>query len=204
MDALIELQYFPPIAYFSALLKHDKIWIEQYENYQKGSYRNRCEIATSNGVLRLSIPLEKGKNNQTSIKEVKIYNTQNWQIQHWRAIKSAYGKSPYFEYYSDELFPFFNKKYDFLFDWNLEMFDFIVENLGLPIDYQFTTDYSLAPSDCVDYRNKITPKKDTTTIYQPVPYGQVFQDKHGFTPNLSVLDLLFCKGPEGILTIANN
>ncbi|NJN78366.1 MAG: WbqC family protein [Saprospiraceae bacterium] len=109
MNALIESQYFPPLAYFSVLLKHEKVWIEQFENYQKGSYRNRCHIATANGLLRLSIPLEKGKNNQTCIKEVKIHNDTNWQIQHWRAIKSAYGNAPYFEYYADELLPFLKK-----------------------------------------------------------------------------------------------
>lgn len=203
MNTLIELQYFPPIAYFATLMKQDNIHIEQYENYQKGSYRNRCEIATANGSLRLTIPLKKGKNNQTSIKDVKIYNETNWQIQHWRAIKAAYGKSPFFEFYADELNPFFHKEYDFLFDWNIEMLNCIIENLNLPIDYQLTTDYQLSNDNIIDFRNKITPKKDTTSIYKPVPYGQVFLEKHGFLPNLSILDLLFCKGPEAILTIAN-
>lgn len=201
MKTIIESQYLPPISYFAILLKQPSIFIEQYENYQKGSYRNRCHIATSNGILRLSIPLEKGKNNQTPIKEVKIYNADNWQIQHWRAIKSAYGKSPYFEFYADELFPFFQKKYDFLLDWNMDLLHFMTENLGLPIDIQLTDNYYKKEDSIIDYRNKISPKKENPNLFQNLHYGQVFEDKHGFLPDLSILDLLFCKGPEAIFVI---
>ncbi len=201
MKALIELQYLPPIAYFSILMKHETIWIEQYENYQKGSYRNRCEIGTSNGTLRLSIPLEKGKNNQTNIRDVKIYNATNWQIQHWRAIQSAYGKSPFFEYYADDLSPYFNKSFNFLFDWNLELLNLTTELIGLSTDFQLNTTYEFNQNDFWDYRNTITPKNSLQLPYQPKSYNQVFEDKHGFIPNLSILDLLFCKGPEATLVI---
>lgn len=203
MKTIIESQYLPPISYFAVLLKQPTIFIEQYENYQKGSYRNRCHIATANGVLRLSIPLEKGKNNQTLMKDVKIYNANNWQIQHWRAIKSAYGKSPFFEFYTDELFPFFEKKYDFLLDWNMDLLHFMIENIGLPVDVQLTDDYYKSDTSITDYRNLISPKNEIANHGQYLQYGQVFQDKHGFLPNLSILDLLFCKGPEAIFVIDN-
>lgn len=201
MKTIIESQYLPPITYFAALLKQSSVFIEQYENYQKGSYRNRCHIATANGILRLSIPLEKGKNNQLKIKDVKVYNNENWQIQHWRAIKSAYGKSPYFEFYADEFQPYFEKKYDFLLDWNMDLLHFMIENLGLPVDIQFTEEYCESDDTINDYRNVISPKKENSNLFQDIHYGQVFQDKHGFIPNLSILDLLFCKGPEAILII---
>ena len=201
MKTIIESQYLPPISYFAVLLKQPSIFIEQYENYQKGSYRNRCHIATANGILRLSIPLEKGKNNQTPIKEVKIYNADNWQIQHWRAIKSAYGKSPYFEFYADELCLFFEKKYDFLLDWNTDLLRFMTENIGLPVDIQLTDNYYKNDNSIMDYRNIISPKKENLNLFQDLHYGQVFEDKHGFIPNLSILDLLFCKGPEAIFVI---
>lgn len=203
MKTIIESQYLPPISYFAVLLKQPSIFIEQYENYQKGSYRNRCHIATANGILRLSIPLEKGKNNQTPIKEVKIYNADNWQIQHWRAIKSAYGKSPYFEFYADELCLFFEKKYDFLLDWNTDLLRFMTENIGLPVDIQLTDNYYKNDNTIMDYRNVISPKKENLNLFQDLHYGQVFEDKHGFIPNLSILDLLFCKGPEAIFVIDN-
>jgi hypothetical protein len=201
MKTIIESQYLPPIAYFSVLLKQPTILIEQHENYQKRSYRNRCHIATANGILRLSIPLEKGKNNQMTIKDVKVYNADNWQLQHWRAIKSAYGKSPYFEFYADELLPYFEKKYDFLLDWNMDLLQFIVDVLNLPVDIQLTDSYYSTNEAILDYRNNITPKMPTNTTFQGVYYGQVFEDKHGFIPNLSILDLLFCKGPEAILLL---
>lgn len=203
MKTIIESQYLPPISYFAVLLKQPSIFIEQYENYQKGSYRNRCHIATANGILRLSIPLEKGKNNQTPIKEVKIYNADNWQIQHWRAMKSAYGKSPYFEFYADELCLFFEKKYDFLLDWNTDLLRFMTENIGLPVDIQLTDNYYKNDNSIMDYRNVISPKKENLNLFQDLHYGQVFEDKHGFIPNLSILDLLFCKGPEAIFVIDN-
>jgi hypothetical protein len=202
MSALIELQYFPPIAYFAVLLKNKNVSIEQFENYQKGSYRNRCHIATANGLLRLSIPLEKGKNNQTTIKEVKIYNATNWQIQHWRAIKSAYGNAPYFEYYADELLPFFEKKYDYLFDWNLDLLNCIMELFMMPNNLQFTAEYQMDLNDSTtDFRNVISPKKQNNDSFKQIPYSQLFVEKHGFIPELSVLDVLFCKGPEAILVI---
>lgn len=202
MGVLIELQYFPPIAYFAVLLKHENVWIEQFENYQKGSYRNRCHIATANGLLRLSIPLEKGKNNQTTIKEVKIHKDTNWQIQHWRAIKSAYGNAPYFEYYADELLPFFEKKYNYLFDWNLDLLNCIMELFMMPNTLQFTDEYQVDLNENItDFRNVISPKSLESTLFQSISYQQLFTEKHGFIPELSILDVLFCKGPEAVLVI---
>lgn len=201
MKTIIESQYLPPIAYFSVLLKQQNVLIEQHENYQKRSYRNRCNIATANGILRLSVPLEKGKNNQLPFKNVKIYNADNWQTQHWRAIKSAYGKSPYFEFYEDELLPYFEKEYNYLLDWNMDLMQFVVDVLNIPIEIQLTESYVTSDESMIDYRDRITPKTKLDTAFEGIYYGQVFEDKHGFISNLSILDLLFCKGPEAIFIL---
>lgn len=200
----MELQYLPPIQYFTKLCGHD-ILLEQQENYRKGTYRNRCYIASANGVLRLSIPLQKGKNQQQPIQSVRIAYNQPWQAQHWTSIRSAYGNAPFFEYYADELQPFFKKRYEFLWDWNLDLLQTIIELIGLETHVQYTPQYhSTPPAGWLDYRNKIhpNPKHSQPDIhFTPYPYGQIFEEKHGFLPNLSILDVLFCCGPEALVII---
>ncbi len=199
---LLEIQYLAPVQYYTKLLKYPKITIEQHENYRKGSFRNRCCIATANGVLPLSIPLQKGKNQQTNIREIKIDNTNNWQLMHWRSICTAYGKSPFFEYYQDELFPIYENKKDFLFDFCLEAQAIVLEILQfspaikLSELYQKEVDIST-----LDFRNKLLPKNYQNTEdphFKEIPYLQVFGDRLGFLPNLSILDLLFCTGTEAL------
>lgn len=201
---LIELQYFPPIQYFAKLLQFDKVRLEAHENYNKGTYRNRCHIAGANGLQRLSIPLRKGKNSQQSVQEVAIANDENWQAEQWHSIKSAYGNSPFFEYYADELQPFFKKEYTLLWDWNLDLLKKMMELTGVDCQIEWTDSYvqiiehdDAAP--VFDYRNSIQPKKSRhkeDNAFKKVSYGQVFIEKHGFLPNLSILDLLFCQGPS--------
>ena len=199
---LLELHYLPSIQYISKFVQFEKVWIEQQENYHKGSYRNRCHIATANGMIRLSIPLVKGKNSQQNIQQTKIFWLDNWAKKHWQAIQSAYGNSPFFEYYADELKPIFEKKYDSLFDWNKDLLFKILELLDIETEVTFTENYVKSMGeDIVDFRNKISPKKKEFTedsFFDLNPYPQVFMEKHGFLPNLSILDLLFCAGPGGI------
>lgn len=199
---LLELQYFPPMQYFTKLLHYPNIYIEAQEHYQKGSYRNRCEIAGANGVLRLSIPLEKGKNEQQSIREVRIAYHEPWQTRHWESIQSAYGNAPFFLYYADFFQPIFEKKYDMLWDWNLDLLNIILQLIGIQKDILFTSLYQKAVSpEILDFRNAIHPKahrRRDDPHFQPAWYAQVFEEKHGFLPNLSILDLLFCTGPEAL------
>lgn len=201
--ALIELQYFPPIQFFSKCLAHPKIIFEQQENYRKGSYRNRTHIASANGLLRLSIPLVKGKNQRQSIKAVKISYAENWQHQHWSAICSAYGNAPFFDYYADEIEPFFKTKYDFLFDFNLAIFNQLLLILQIATPIQFSSSFLHETGDnLIDLRNVVHPKKDKPDKnFQIVKYAQVFQEKEGFLPNLSILDLLFCQGPAACILL---
>jgi hypothetical protein len=118
---LLETQFFPPIECFSAMIQHSTIILEKHEHFQKGTYRNRCQIATAQGSQTLSIPLKKGKNQQQFISDVRISNDVNWQRPLWRTLQTAYGNAPYWAHYAPIFEPFFLKKYDFLFDYNLEI-----------------------------------------------------------------------------------
>ncbi len=204
-NILLELHYFPSIQYFSKLTTYDKTYIEQHENYLKGSYRNRCHIVGANGLQRLSIPLKRGKNEQTPIKEVQISYAENWRTQHWMSIRSAYGRAPYFEHFADEIAPFFQKKPTFLYDFNWELLLLLVDLIQLEVDILPTASYEKQVAHgIVDFRNGIFPKKHRQkedTQFKSVAYPQVFEERHGFLSNLSILDLLFCTGPQASLIL---
>ena len=199
---LLELHYLPSIQYISKFVQFEQVIIEQQENYHKSSYRNRCHIASANGMMRLSVPLVKGKNSQQNIQETTIAWYENWTKKHWQAIRSGYGNSPFFEYYADELKPFFEKKYDTLFDWNKDLLFKILELLDIETTVTFTTDFvKETDENILDFRNKIAPKIEDLaydSFFELQSYPQVFTEKHGFLPNLSILDLLFCAGPESV------
>ena len=179
----VTLCYLPPVSWCAMAWNSAAVVIEAHEHYQKGSLRNRCYIAGPNGVQRLSIPLEKGKHQQMPICEVRIAYDEPWQRRHWRSIKTAYGNAPYFEHYADDLAPFYEKRYDFLFDYNLELLRLILQKkLGWPGEIRLSEQYR-AP----DAFEGETSRR----------YPQVFEEKHGFLPDLSVLDLLFCCGKRG-------
>ncbi|MEM1120569.1 MAG: WbqC family protein [Bacteroidota bacterium] len=198
---LIELHYFPSIQWFSKFFLHPTLILEQHENYLKRSFRNRAHIATANGLLRLSIPLAKGKNQQQNIREVSISYEENWQQKQWTAICSAYGNAPFFEYYIDDFRPLFEKCSIHLFEHNLKVLQtlfFVLDfKPSIQLSQSYLTDENYA--GMVDFRNKITPKtieQSQDENYQTIAYEQVFAEKNGFLPNLSILDLIFCKGPE--------
>ena len=202
---LLELHYLPCVQYLSKLINYPKIVIEQHEHYIKGGYRNRAYIAAANGPLALSVPLLKGKNQQQDIRSVQIAYTSHWQSEHWASIRSAYGNAPFFAHYAPELAPFYKKKYLYLFDFNMELLQWILKKLRLDIHIDVTSEYETRPnSETADWRNGIHPKAHKQRIddvFTPKQYVQVFADKHGFLPNLSILDLLFCCGPESILIL---
>ncbi len=206
--AILELHCFPPISYFSKFFYFDTISIEQQENYRKGSYRNRFMIASANGPLSLSIPLSKGKNQQQPIRSVGISYETLWQRKYWTAIRSAYGKSPYFEYYSEDIKALLFNKQELLFDFNKAILSYFVDLFQIEADIAFTTNYIKEPSEgVIDLRNSISPKihqASADKYHRVLEYQQVFMEKTGFLPNLSILDLLFCQGPEAVITLANS
>lgn len=199
-SALIELHYLPCVAYFSMLSRYQEVYIEQQEHYQKRSYRNRAHIAGANGLLRLSIPLNKGKNEQMPIEEVTISYKENWQHQHWESIRSAYRNAPFFDFYAEALAPFYQQKFTYLFEFNKAILETLLKLLQLPTQLHYTQSFQKQTKENIDdFRNQITPKHEAP--FNLSSYPQVFTEKHGFLPNLSILDLIFCAGPQAVLLL---
>ena len=197
MEALLSTTYFGPVQWYQKLYRAEHVEIEQWESFQKQTYRNRCLIATTNGVQALTIPIERGTS--PLIKDIRISDHGNWRHLHWNALQSAYGESPFFEYYQDDLLPFFNKHWDFLIDYNEDIRIKICELIDIHPNVSFTEGYTSSPS-MKDYRSAINPKHpEPDAVFVPMAYYQVYQQKHGFLANLSILDLLFNMGPESIL-----
>ena len=193
--------YLAPVEYYSAMAKADIVFLEHCEFYEKQSYRNRCNIAGANGQLALTIPVEKSKGSRMLTRDVRISEHSDWQLQHWRSIESAYNSTPFFEYYKDDLIPFYEKNWTFLWDFNTEIQTKLLELLDLQIDIQLTKEYKVDFDENVqDVRNTIHPKKETE-VGSFKTYYQVFEQRFGFIPNLSSIDLLFNMGNESILIL---
>lgn len=196
--ALLQTTYFGPIQWYQKLYRYDHCLIEQYDSYQKQTYRNRCVIATANGPQALTVPVE-GTNEKCLVKDLRISDHNNWRRIHWNALLSAYSESPFFDYYADDIHPFFEKKYDFLIDFNEAIRQKVCELLDIHPNVNYTSDFRHQTSDIVDFREVINAKHPQADAdFQPQRYWQVFEGKHGFQANLSILDLLFNMGPESI------
>lgn len=194
--AIFPLFYLPPVSYFSALQSHNfEFLIEKQEHFPKQTYRNRTRIYSPNGPLDLFLPVIKGSKYHTKVKDVKISYDFKWQRLHWLSLESCYRNSPYFEFYEDGLAPFFNKKYEFLFDYNLEMLEWIFKQLKKSPELAFTTEYTKELQPELDYRDKIQ-FKNPELLLPAKEYHQVFGDRNGFLPNLSIVDLLCNQGPQ--------
>ncbi|MBR4898554.1 MAG: WbqC family protein [Prevotella sp.] len=189
MTATLSSTYFGPVQWYQKLLRYDHVFIEHCDSYQKQTYRNRCLIASTNGVQALTIPVEHSTMN--------ISDHGNWRHQHWQALQSAYGDSPFFEYYEDDLRPFYTERWEHLYDYNEAIRQKMCELLDIHPVVSATTEYQHHPEN--DFRNSIQPKIVAPDAdFQPRRYYQVYEQKHGFLPNLSILDLLFNMGPESI------
>lgn len=196
MNILLHPTYLPCIANFVAMLMADTVTYEVYDNYQKQTYRNRAFIYAANGKLLLNIPVHHTQNNRQLYKDIKIAYTSNWQSLHWKSIQSAYYSSPFFEFYADELQPLFETQEPFLMDYNLKCFEVILECLQLKLDVTTSTKFEKHPKDSTDLRGLVNHRKEQPQHFET--YKQVFDDKHGFLPNLSILDVLFNEGPMAV------
>lgn len=198
MKILIESQYLPPIAYFSLLTQCDEVFIEVNENFEKQSYRNRFEIVGANKVQSLSIPVHHG-GKKVPIKQLTIDYKQKWSNNHWRAIQSAYGKAPFFDFYADYIEDQIKADYITLYDLNSRLLTICLKLLKLKVKLGELPEYSKEPPEgIIDFRSQIHPKKslDSLAWFQPKVYHQIFGKD--FVPNMSILDLLFCMGPDAL------
>jgi hypothetical protein len=194
-SAIFPLFYLPPVSYFTALKSLNfECELEKHEHFVKQTYRNRLSIASPDGILDLMIPVLKGSKFHTPTKDVKISYDAKWQRLHWLSIQTCYRSSAYFEYYEDGLAPFYEKKYEFLFDYNLELLNWILKQLKQSPIVKFTEEYKNDIAIELDYRSQFS--KKNIHLAQTKNYFQVFSDRNQFIPNLSIIDLLFNQGPQ--------
>ncbi|MCL9769172.1 WbqC family protein [Flavobacterium sp. HXWNR69] len=191
MNILIHPTYFPSISHYVAILRADLVTFEMEDNFQKQTNRNRMYIYSPNGIQMLNIPIKHSKDKHQKYKDVRIENDFGWQKNHFKSLEAAYRTSPFFEYFEDDFRPLFEKKHEFIMDLNLEIFELVNESLGITIQTNKTTEFFHDVPNFEDFRHLANGKKDTTQLE---PYTQVFEEKHGFLNNLSILDLLFNEG----------
>ena len=204
---ILSSAYLAPVEYYAKLFAYDKVYVERFDSYMKQTYRNRCVIASAGGPQALTIPTEKGEGTKCLMKDIRISDHGNWRHVHWNAFVAAYKHSPFFDYYADEFHRFYEKRYDFLYDFNMELCHWMCEQIDLQPVMIPTDDYVAVPEGMDDYRERIHPKKVYTEAdpdFSPVPYYQVFDAKQGFQPNLSIADLLFNMGPESLLVLRDS
>lgn len=209
MNTLLSSTFFGPVQWYSHLHRAERALIEHCDSYQKQTYRNRCLIAATGGVQALTVPVERpdGGRHGTLMKDLLISDHGDWRRLHRNALASAYGESPFFEYYADDILPFFEPRWKYLYDLNMESCLTVCRLLDIRPDVSLTTEFT-PPADghliisgrpYTDLREAIRPKHPLPDpAFTARPYYQVYAAKHGFLPNLSILDLLFNMGPEGI------
>jgi hypothetical protein len=197
MDILLELHYLPCIQFFSKFEAYDHVIIDDVESFEKQNYRNRCSIAGANGKIDLTIPVHQSRK-KLPIREILIDNHIHWQHQHWQSIQSAYGKTAFFEHYAHLLAPVYEKPFDKLFDFNLELLLILMKILKIePSKLLQLSETNISQSEVLDFRNKIHPKpkfQAEDPLFTPTRYQQAFETKNGFIPNLGVIDEVFNLG----------
>ncbi|HLZ85613.1 MAG TPA: WbqC family protein [Puia sp.] len=206
MNLVTDIQYFPSIIFYKISYNFTHITIEQCETWQKMSFRNRCQITGAEGIIDLSIPLVNGRDQKSFTRDVKIADSLPWQARHWKTIVSCYNRSPWFEFYRDELEALYRRPFTFLVDWNLYCLEWSFGVLGMPRSIGLTGEFRkvYTPAEGVDMRGKLVPKNREEWGSDTPRYRQVFEERIGFLPGLSILDLLFCEGKNAIRYIRSS
>ena len=195
MNLLIHPNYLPAISQLKLIIDSKKLIFEINDNFKKQTYRNRTYIYGANGLLLLSIPVIHSQKNRKKFKDVKIAYDYDWLTQHLKSFQISYRSSPFFEYYEDKLVDLYVRREKYLYDFNLRSIDVLFDMLQINLEYDFTKGYSEQYSDILDYRNNY---KKLNSSFKIKEYTQVFESKHGYIENLSVLDLIFNEGPNAI------
>ena len=202
---LLSSAYLAPVEYYAHMLASGRVLLEQYDHYRKQTYRNRCAIAAPDGPLVLTVPVVKPSAPKAFMRDIRISDHGNWRHLHWNAFETAYNHTPFFEYYRDDFRPFYERRYEFLADFNEELLHLVCSLIDMQPVVSRTTAYAVHPAAGVlDLREAICPKEGTPAegpAFSPVPYYQVFASRLGFLPNLSIVDLLFNMGPESLLVL---
>lgn len=201
---LTDLQCFMSTNCYITLVEYETLRFEQYEHFRKGSYSNRYYVAGPNGKILLSVPLLHARRERMAFRDLKICNRDQWQRLHWRTLTSAYRRSPWFEFYEESLQPMYEKKFDYLMDWNLQAFELVSGWLGRTWEVTFTDQYIKLydEPDMIDARHDFSPAR--VKGERKLSYHQVFEDRTGFLPEMSVLDLIFCEGKRAISLLTDN
>lgn len=196
MSILIHPSYFPSVSHYVAMVQAENILFEVDDNFQKQTNRNRMYIYSANGVQLLNIPIKHSNEPHQKYRDVQLETAFDWQKQHFKSLEAAYRTSPYFEYFEDDIRPIFEQKNKYMLDLNLKIHEIMNECLGIDLRYTQTEEYFKQPAEgIIDLRYLVNGKKD---VNQFDPYTQVFDDRHGFLNNLSILDLLFNEGRHAI------
>ena len=206
-SVLLSTAYLPSLEYTIQCIRFQKVWIELFETYQKQSFRNRCSIATANGLFQLSIPIKKVNGNHTKTGEIEIDNSTGWNQIHWRSIASAYTHSPYFIHYRDPFESIFNNPPMLLTELNTQLLKVVFKILKTDVDFSYTSEYTAIPEKITDLRQLIHPKHANPYPGKPLRYAeyiQTFNNKYSFLPNLSIIDLIFNEGPAAIDYLTDN
>lgn len=201
---LLDCEYFPCIGWYQLLVQSDQVLLEQFEFFERTSFRNRCVLAGPNQTVTLSVPILGGRNQKICMKDVKVSYDDAWQVRHFKTITSIYQRSPFYMYYEEELRRFFQEKPEYLLDLNISSIQLVNLLLRLSKELPLTTAYeSTLQTSYIDMRKRFSARETTDATEYP-RYWQTFEDRHGFIPNLSILDMLFCCGNTtlGLLSAA--
>jgi hypothetical protein len=200
IEMILPSVYFGNIEYYHKLYNESNVIIDTHEKFQKQTYRSRCEILTANGRINLSVPVERPDGKNTLMQDVLISNAENWRKDHKKAIESAYRRTPYYEYYFEQLFEIIDKDFLTLHESNTALQEFLISKIGLTVQVEFTSES--IPDIEKDYRSLLNPKQATS--FKTHRYIQTFEERFGFQNNLSILDLLFNEGPNAITILSES
>ncbi len=194
---LVDSQYFPCIDYIKELVFYSYINIAVWAPFKKGSFVNRCTISGSNNPIQLTIPIKGGREQKALVKNVEVDKTGDWQKRHIKSVQSAYAKAPFYEYYISDLVSLVESEETSLLVRNLDALKWVFRVLKINVEINLMEETDELCKDCRDLRGYFSPRtQQSPPLDNPIRYQQVFQDKLGFQPNLSIVDLLFCEGPN--------